>query len=366
METGNDAARSALIAVLPGDGIGAEVIAQAERILREVGDRWKIDLQLQHGAIGGEAIDRFGDPLPPATLELCEEADAILLGAVGGPQWVDPEAATRPEEGLLRLRASLELFANLRPIQPHARLRSASPLRPELLEGVDLIFVRELTGGLYFGPRERHDDSAVDTCVYSVREIERVVRVAAELARDRRGLLTSIDKANVLETSRLWRSTTERVIRDEFPELSLEHRYVDAAAMQLISQPAAFDVIVTENLFGDILSDEAAVLAGSLGMLPSASLGAGPAGLYEPVHGSAPDIAGQGVANPYAAILCVAMLLRHSLAHADAAAAVERAVSEAIEDGVLTADIVGDRDRGPVDTEAATDAVLRHLADEPT
>ena len=354
--------RSALIAVLPGDGIGAEVTQQAERVLRAVGDRWGLELELRQAAIGGDALDRCGDALPEETLSLCKAADAILLGAVGGPQWSDPSAATRPEMGLLGLRAALELFANLRPIRPSAPLHQASPVRAEILANVDMIFVRELTGGLYFGHSERRDDSAVDTCVYSEHEIERVVRVAAGLARERRNRVTSIDKSNVLATSRLWRSTTERLMRDEFPDVELEHRLVDAAAMQLISEPSTFDVIVTENLFGDILSDEAAVLVGSLGMLPSASLGAGPAGLYEPVHGSAPDIAGQGVANPYAAILCVAMLLRHSLGLQEAARAVELAVEQAIEDGALTADIAA-RAIPPVGTAAATDAVLEKIAD---
>ena len=349
------------IAVLPGDGIGPEVTAQAERVLRQVAEERSLRLEIAHAAVGGEAIDRFGDPLPGATLGLCKEADAVLLGAVGGPRWSDPGATMRPEDGLLRLRAELGLFANLRPIRPHRRLRGASPLRPELLDGVDLVFVRELTGGLYFGPRGRRNGSAFDTCVYSEEEVERVVRFAARLAGGRRGKLTSIDKANVLETSRLWRATAERVVREEFPDLQLDHRYVDAAAMQLISDPAGFDVIVTENLFGDILSDEGAVLCGSLGMLPSASLGEGSRGLYEPVHGSAPDIAGKGIANPYAAILCVAMLLRHSLADEAAAQAVERAVDDAIDDGFVTADLAAGM--VPIGTEVAADAVVERLGE---
>jgi len=349
------------IAVLPGDGIGPEVTAQAERVLRQVAEERSLRLEIAHAAVGGEAIDRFGDPLPGATLGLCKEADAVLLGAVGGPRWSDPGATMRPEDGLLRLRAELGLFANLRPIRPHRRLLGASPLRPELLDGVDLVFVRELTGGLYFGPRGRRNGSAFDTCVYSEEEVERVVRFAARLAAGRRGKLTSIDKANVLETSRLWRATAERVVREEFPDLQLDHRYVDAAAMQLISDPAGFDVIVTENLFGDILSDEGAVLCGSLGMLPSASLGEGSRGLYEPVHGSAPDIAGKGIANPYAAILCVAMLLRHSLADEAAAQAVERAVDDAIDDGFVTADLAAGM--VPIGTEVAADAVVERLGE---
>ena len=359
--TVRDADGHRLIVVLGGDGIGPEVTAQAERVLRAVAERWGLDLELAHAAIGGEAIDSFGDSLPNETLELCRRADAILLGAVGGPQWSDPAAAVRPEQGLLRLRSELALFANLRPIRPLAALHHASPVRAELLDGVDMMFVRELTGGLYFGDSRRDEDSAVDTCVYTKKEIERVVRVAAELARERRGCLTSIDKANVLETSRLWRATTERVVRDEFPELELDHRYVDAAAMQIISHPGAFDVIVTENLFGDILTDEASVLCGSLGMLPSASLGEGSLGLYEPVHGSAPDITGQGTANPYAAILCVAMLMRHSLHNEEAAAAIENAVESAIADGALTVD-VAPPGASPVSTAVAGAAVVERMA----
>ncbi len=349
------------IAVLPGDGIGAEVTRQAERVLHAAAERFGFGVEVRHADIGGAAIDAQGNPLPDETLDLCRRADAILLGAVGGPKWSDPGAAVRPEQGLLKLRSSLELFANLRPIRPLPALRRSSPVRPELLEGVDILFVRELTGGLYFGPRGRDGTSAHDTCVYSEAEVERVARVAGRVARERAHRVTSVDKANVLETSRLWRETTERCFAAEFSDVELEHRLVDAMAMNLISQPAAFDVILTENLFGDILSDEASVLCGSLGMLPSASLGEGRAGLYEPVHGSAPDIAGTGAANPYAAILCVGMLLRHSLENEAAAAAVEGAVEQAVEDGVLTADIAYE-DSPPVGTEEAADAVLGRLS----
>ena len=355
-----DVAGRFLVAILPGDGIGPEVTEQAERVLLEVAGRFGLDVETRRAAIGGEAIDRFDDPLPAETLGLCREADAVFLGAVGGPRWSDPQATARPEDGLLGLRAALGVFANLRPIRPHPKLTGSSPVRAEVLDGVDLVFVRELTGGLYFGRSERHDDMALDTCVYTEGEIERVVRVAGEMARGRRGRVTSVDKANVLETSRLWRATTTRVIADEFPDVDLEHRYVDATAMQIISEPASFDVIVTENLFGDILSDEAAVLCGSLGMLPSASLGAESRGLYEPVHGSAPDIAGQGKANPYAAILCVAMMLRHSLGSEDAAAAVEAAVERAIDDGALPADVAYEG-IVPLSTEAVADAVSARL-----
>ncbi|MDE1924372.1 MAG: 3-isopropylmalate dehydrogenase, partial [Gammaproteobacteria bacterium] len=304
----------ALIAVLPGDGIGAEVTDEARRALQAVGRRFGHDFGFESGLLGGAAIDATGEPLPAATLALCRRADAVLMGAVGGPKWSDPNAKVRPEQGLLQLRKALGLFANLRPVVPHRAVLGASPIKPELLHGVDILVVRELTGGIYFGDKHRSETEAVDVCRYTVTEIERVVRLAAGLARGRRGKLTSIDKANVLETSRLWRLIVERVIGADFPDLRLEHMLVDAAAMHLIKRPRDFDVIVTENMFGDILTDEASMLAGSLGMLPSASLGAaGRGGLYEPIHGSAPDIAGRGIANPYATILSAAMLLRHSL-----------------------------------------------------
>jgi 3-isopropylmalate dehydrogenase len=350
-----------LIALLPGDGIGPEVMEQAARVIRAVGERWNHDFEIRRAPIGGAAIDILGDPLPVETLELCSEADAILLGAVGGPQWNDPSLQVRPEQGLLRLRQELELFANLRPVKAQPGLEGASPIRPELLVGVDLLFVRELTGGLYFGARKREADTAVDTCVYSEAEVARVVRVACELARGRRGFVVSVDKANVLETSRLWRMTATRVAAEEYPDIRLEHRLVDSTAMQLMQSPAEFDVIVTENMFGDILSDEASVLAGSLGMLPSACLGSGSLGMYEPVHGSAPDIAGQGLANPYAAILCVAMMLRHSFGLEAEAGVVEAAVGTALEAGAMTRDIRGE-EPDAVSTQAAGDAVLAALA----
>ena len=359
MNAANTDSRS-LVAILPGDGIGPEVTDQAERVLLQAADQFGLEVETRRAAIGGDAIDRFGDPLPEETLTLCHEADAVFLGAVGGPRWSGPEATARPEDGLLGLRTALGVYANIRPIRPYSKLTGSSPVRAELLEGVDLVFVRELTGGLYFGRSERLDDMAYDTCVYTVAEIERVARVAGAMARTRRGRVTSVDKANVLETSRLWRATTTRVMQEEFPEVELEHRYVDATAMQIISEPTSFDVIVTENLFGDILSDEAAVLCGSLGMLPSASLGATTRGLYEPVHGSAPDIAGHGKANPYAAILCMAMLLRHSLGSEDAAAAVEAAVARAIDDEALPVDVAYEGVT-PWSTEAVAGAVLARL-----
>ncbi|MCS6887412.1 MAG: 3-isopropylmalate dehydrogenase [Chloroflexus sp.] len=333
----------AVIAVLPGDGIGPEVVAEGVKVLQAVASRFGHAFTLREALIGGCAIDATGEPLPAETVALCREADAVLLGAVGGPKWDDPQAKVRPEQGLLGIRKALGLFANLRPVRVHPRLIDASPLRPERLHGVDLIVVRELTGGIYFGEKRRErgpeGEWASDLCIYSEEEIARVVRVAAQLARRRRGKLTLVDKANVLETSRLWRSITTRLVRDEFSDLQFETMLVDACAMHLIRRPADFDVIVTENMFGDILTDEAAMLAGSMGMLPSASLGSGRMGLYEPIHGSAPDIAGQGKANPLATILSVAMLLRHSLDLAAEAECVEAAVASVIDHGIVTADI---------------------------
>ena len=349
----------ALIAVLPGDGVGPEVVRQATRVLQAVAHRFLHSFELRRAPIGGEAIDRTGAPLPPATLDLCQSAAAVLLGAVGGPKW-DAESAVRPEQGLLELRRALGLFANLRPITVHPKLADASPVKAEVLGGADMLFVRELTGGLYFGAKRREADRAVDTCAYSAQEIARVVRVACVEARKRGGRLTSVDKANVLETSRLWRTVTTAVVRKEFPELKLEHQLVDSFALTLIAHPTSFDVVVTENMFGDILTDEAAVLCGSIGLLPSASLGAGTRGLFEPIHGSAPDIAGFGVANPYGAILSAAMLLRHSLRLEAEARAVEKAVSQAIELGALTGDLAPHSSR-PASTEEVGDAVLAAL-----
>src|SRR5690606_5172619 len=321
------------IAVLPGDGIGPEVTAAAVEVLRAVGARHGHDFQFSEHDIGGIAIDRHGDPLPPATLEACRRADAVLLGAVGGPKWSDPNATVRPEQGLLAIRKALGLYANLRPVRPHAATIGASPIKPHLLAGVDLLVVRELTGGIYFGDKTRDAASASDLCRYSTDEIERVVRRACALARTRRGHLTSVDKANVLETSRLWRDVASRIARDEFPDVTIEHQLVDSMAMHLIAKPRAYDVVVTENMFGDILTDEASMLAGSLGLLPSASLGDGTTGLYEPIHGSAPDIAGRGIANPYGAILSAALLLRHSLGLEHEARCVEEAVDAALSAG---------------------------------
>ncbi|MDE2305645.1 MAG: 3-isopropylmalate dehydrogenase [Gammaproteobacteria bacterium] len=348
----------ALIALLPGDGIGNEVTHEARRALEAVAARFGHDLRFETALLGGAAIDAAGVPLPEETLATCRRADAVLMGAVGGPKWSDPNAPVRPEQGLLQLRKALGLFANLRPVAPHPAVLGASPIKAELLRGVDIMVVRELTGGIYFGEKQRSATEAHDVCRYTVAEIERVVRVAARLARARRRKLTSIDKANVLETSRLWRLVVDRLAAAEFPDLAVEHMLVDAAAMHLLRKPRDFDVIVTENMFGDILTDEASMLAGSLGMLPSASLGEGPRGaLYEPIHGSAPDIAGRGVANPYATILSAAMLLRHSLALETEARALEAAVSAAVERGVLPADIAP-AGVAPAGTRAAGDAVI--------
>ena len=335
----------AQIALCPGDGIGPEVLDEAVRTLEAIGERFGHRFTTSTHLVGGAAIDATGSALPADTLAACQAADAVLLGAVGGPKWDDPQAPVRPEQGLLALRAGLGLWANLRPVAPYPCLKERSSLRPDKLAGVDMIVIRELTGGLYFGqPKGRSTDEggrrAVDTLVYTELEIKRVVELAFRIAATRRGKVTSIDKANVLESSRLWRQVATEVAANH-PRVKLEHLLVDAAAMRLITHPAQFDVIVTENMFGDILTDEAAVLSGSIGLLPSASLGDGKRGLYEPIHGSAPDIAGQSIANPVGTILSVAMLLRFSLGLEREAAAIERAVGEALADGARTADLGG-------------------------
>jgi 3-isopropylmalate dehydrogenase len=339
---------SARIVTLPGDGIGPEIMSAAELVLRELGD-----FELDERLLGGVSIDAHGTALTDEVLAACREADAVLLAAVGGPKWdtTDP-GKPRPEQGLLGLRKGLGLFANLRPVRPSPALLDASPLKRELIEDVDLLVVRELTGGIYFGDRGLDGDTAHDTCVYSEAEIERIARVGFELARRK---VTSVDKANILETSRLWRKVVNRVAQGE--DKPLEHMLVDNAAMQLVSRPAEFDVILTENMFGDILSDEAAMLTGSLGMLPSASLGDGSGpGLFEPVHGSAPDIVGTGKANPLAMFGSVALMLRHGLAMENEAAALESAVDRALGDGLRTPDLGGD-----ASTETATRAVVANL-----
>jgi 3-isopropylmalate dehydrogenase len=347
----------ARIVLLEGDGIGPEIGAAAKRLLAELGG-FEIEEQL----IGGASIDVHGTALTDEVLDRCRGSDAVLLCAVGGPKWdtTDPDAP-RPEQGLLGLRKGLGLFANLRPVRPNEALIDASPLKRELIEGTDLLVVRELTGGIYFGDSGREGDRAHDDCAYTVAEVERISRVAFEAAQGRRGKLTSVDKANVLETSRLWRQTVERVATD-FGEVELEHMYVDNAAMQLVSRPADFDVIVTENLFGDILSDESAMLTGSLGMLPSASLGAGGPGVFEPVHGSAPDIAGTGTANPLATFLSVALMLRHGLDRDDDADRIEFAVERALDQGLRTPDLAAGEGTREAGTDAMTEAVLSALA----
>jgi 3-isopropylmalate dehydrogenase len=335
----------AKIAVLSGDGIGPEVVAEGVKVLQAVASRFGHTFELVEGLIGGTAIDRMGRPLPDETLKLCQGSDAVLLGAVGGPKWDDPRAVILPEQGLLGLRHGLGLFANLRPVKAYPDLADASPLKPQVVSGVDLVIVRELTGGLYFGkPQEKRGEpprrEAVDTMFYTEGEIARLMHVAFGLARRRRRKVTSVDKANVLASSRLWREVAHEVAA-QYPDVIGEDLLVDTCAMQLIRRPADFDVIATENMFGDILSDEAAMLAGSMGMLPSASLGTGRFGLYEPVHGSAPDMAGQGVANPLATILSCAMMLRWSLGLECEAAAVEGAVERVLGAGYRTRDILG-------------------------
>ena len=336
---------SATIVLLPGDGIGPEVVSVGRSVLEAIASRFEHDFRFKTGMIGGCAIDESGTPLPEPTLQMCRESDAILLGAVGGPKWDDPSADTRPEQGLLTLRKELDLFANLRPITAHAQLLDTSPLKREIIEGVDILFVRELTGGIYFGDSGRREspggEAAYSEMVYQTSEIERVVRLAGEAARGRGGHLTSVDKANVLEVSRLWRQVAERVISQEFSDLEYDVVLVDAMAMHLINRPKDFDVVVTGNMFGDILTDEGSMLPGSLGLLPSASLGESGPGLYEPIHGSAPDIAGQGIANPLATILAVALLLRHSLGLEEEALALEAAVAVVLDAGHRTVDIAG-------------------------
>ena len=351
----------AQITLLPGDGIGPEVTDSARSVLDSVASKFGHEFAFDSQLIGGAAIDAEGDPLPSATITSCKNADAVFLGAVGGPKWSDPNAAVRPEQGLLRIRSVLGLYANIRPVKIYSELIEASPLKPEILEGVDMIVVRELTGGIYFGEKTRDATSASDLCTYTVAEVERIVRVAARLASGRQGKLCSVDKANVLETSRLWRDVTDRLMAAEYPEIKVETLLVDAAAMHLLSRPSEFDVIVTENMFGDILTDEASMLAGSLGMLPSASLGDSKVGLYEPIHGSAPDIAGRGLANPCASIASVALLLRHSLGLEQEATAVERAIARAIGAGARTADIASDGE-SRVSTSEMTAEIVRGLS----
>lgn len=348
--------------LLPGDGIGPEIVSQAKRVLEKVAEKFGHKFEFEEHLIGGIAIDQTGDPLPATTVEACKSSDAILLGAVGGPKWDDPSAKTRPEAGLLRIRKELGLFANLRPITPFPELLDSSPLKREIVEGTDILFFRELTGGIYFGPsgtEQLSDGSerAFSTMVYDTSEITRIVRLAGLAARNRRKKLTMVDKANVLEVSRLWRRVSAKIVREEFPDLEYEVVLVDAMAMHLISRPTSFDVVVTSNMFGDILTDEASMLPGSLGMLPSASIGSSGPGLYEPIHGSAPDIAGKGIANPMATILAAAMMLRHSCAMEREAVAIETAVQKTLAAGHRTADLVP-RGHSSLGTIAITDRIL--------
>jgi len=351
----------AKIVLTPGDGIGPEVVHSAVGVLEAVAKKFNHKFIYETYLIGGCSIDATGLPLTEEALKACQHADAVLLGAVGGPKWDDPTASIRPEQGLLALRKGLGVFANLRPVSVYPSLIDSSPLRPEKLQGVDLVVVRELTGGLYFGqPKGRYTEDgrvrAVDTLEYTDSEIERIVDLAFQLARERRHKVTSVDKANVLESSRLWRQTASK-IGENYPDVQLEHMLVDTAAMRLVARPTDFDVIVTENMFGDILTDEAAVLTGSMGMLPSASISREGPGLYEPIHGSAPDIAGKGIANPYGTILSAAMLLRHSLRLPQEAEFIEAEVRQAIESKILTADL-----GGSMTTEQVTDNLLSRLA----
>jgi 3-isopropylmalate dehydrogenase len=351
----------ARITLLPGDGIGPEVVKAAVVVLDTIASRKGHRIEYSQHLIGGCSIDTSGTALSEETLKACQGSDAVLLGAVGGPKWDDPNASVRPEQGLLALRKGLGVFANLRPVKVHPKLTAASPLRPEKLVGVDMLVLRELTGGLYFGkPKGREitadgKERGVDTLEYYDFEIQRIVEMAFQLAYGRRKKVTSVDKANVLESSRLWRKIAIEVGK-KHPEIALEHVLVDTAAMRLVANPAAFDVVVTENMFGDILTDEAAVLVGSMGLLPSASLGSSGPGLYEPIHGSAPDIAGKGIANPVGTILSTAMLLRHSLGLASEAAALETAVDRAIDEGNLTGDL-----GGSLSTQQMTSAILTQL-----
>ena len=349
------------IVVLPGDGVGPEVTREAVKVLQAIADTFGVPFTFSEHPIGGGAIDATGSPLPEETLAACQKADAVLLGAIGGPKWSDPTAAVRPEQGLLGLRQSLGLYANLRPVRLSPALLAASPLRPECIEGTDLVVVRELTGGIYFGPRQEPGDDGIafDTLVYSKVEIERIAHIAFRLAQSRRGLVTSIDKANVLASGRLWRSTVTEVA-EAYPDVRLEHQLVDSAAMHLLRRSASFDVMLTPNMFGDILSDEASMLTGSLGMLPSASLGETSLGVYEPIHGSAPDIAGQGIANPIGTILSAALLLRHSLDLSVEAEAVESAVDEVLAAGHRTVDLA-ESGQSSIGTVEMGDLVAAHI-----
>lgn len=348
------------IALIPGDGIGREVTEQAVKVLEAVGKKFGHTFEMTEVDAGGCAIDKYGEPLPAQTLEVCRQSDSVLLGAVGGPKWDELPGSQRPEQALLGLRKGLGLFANLRPAVLHRALKDASPLKPEIIgDGLDIMVVRELTGGIYFGDRGRNGDEAYDTEKYSVHEVERIAKVAFDIAMKRKKKLVSVDKANILESSRLWREVVNRLAK-QYPEVEVSHMYVDNAAMQLVRHPKQFDVIVTSNMFGDILSDEASMITGSIGMLPSASLGTDKTGMYEPVHGSAPDIAGQDKANPLATIVSAAMMLRYSFHLSREADAVEEAVGKVLDQGYRTGDIMSEGMK-PVGTKEMGRLVIKEL-----
>jgi len=347
------------ITIMPGDGVGPEITREAVKVLQSIESVFNHNFSLNEVLFGGIAIDETGTPYPEETQKSCKDSDAVLLGAVGGPKWSDPNMKIRPEkEGLLEMRADLGIYANIRPIKTYPELIDNSPIKNHYLKNIDMVFVRELTGGIYFGEKKKTDISASDICEYSKVEIERITRVAANIAQGRRKKITSVDKANVMATSQLWRSTTTELIEKEYNELELEHIFIDAATMHLLSRPVDFDVILTDNLFGDILTDEAAMLTGSIGMLPSACLGENSFGVYEPIHGSAPDIANQGIANPCGAILSAAMLLQYSLNLKEEAQAIEQSVSGVIKEGVLTKDLTGS---SYVSTEGMGTAVSKKI-----
>ena len=346
------------ITILAGDGIGPEITENALNILNAIEKKYGHEFTLHDALFGGIAIDETGDPYPLETRELCKKSDAVLLGAVGGPKWSDPKAKTRPEKGLLDMRSDLGVYANLRQIKTYPQLIDNSPIENAKLKEIDILFVRELIGGIYFGEKEKTDNYAKDVCEYSASEIERIVKVAADLSMKRKNKLTSVDKANVMATSQLWRSVTTAMIEKEYPEIEIEHLLVDAATMHLLSRPADFDVIVAENLFGDILTDEASMLTGSIGMIPSASLGDNNFGVYEPIHGSAPDIQGKGLANPSGMILSVAMMLKHSLNLIEESNDIENAVEEVLSDGIFTADLSSE---DHVSTDEMGNAILSKI-----
>jgi 3-isopropylmalate dehydrogenase len=346
------------ITVLAGDGIGPEITEHGLKVLKAIENKYGHEFILHDALFGGIAIDETGDPYPQKTRDFCQQSDAVLLGAVGGPKWSDPKSETRPEKGLLDMRSDLGVYANLRQIRTYPQLIDNSPIENSRLKDIDILFVRELIGGIYFGEKEKTDDYAKDVCEYSASEIERIVKVAADLSIKRKSKLTSVDKANVMATSQLWRSVTNSILETNYPDIEIEHLLVDAATMHLLSRPSDFDVIVAENLFGDILTDEASMLTGSIGMIPSASLGNNNFGVYEPIHGSAPDIQGKGIANPCGMILSVAMLLNHSLGLTDEADDIEKAVESVLDEGIFTADL---SNSDYVSTNEMGEAVLSNI-----